>query len=212
MTKKLKLSVSRFLRKEIDTKKCTKKLIEQKNKCFYCEINIEKNNKDHQLSEKEEDFVMVCPICYYSQHLEELSCSNNGQIILLDGLSQIDLIVLSRTIELIKKLPIEEYEEDVDLASVLRLMLEETAEHANLYFTQGVSDVEIVSQLLINQSDEDYEKREEGLYNLKWLPDYSIFNEELDDWFNVLMKNETSPYHPSKFESLLKQIKQNKKK
>lgn len=209
MEKKLKVSVSRFFPNKKSEKEYVAKLEEQKCKCHYCDINIKTHHKFHHLTNN--DFVATCPICYYSQHLEELGSINNGQIILLEGLNQLDLIVLSRTIEMIKRLPVDEYEEDVDLASVLRLMLEETAEHANLYFTQGVSDVEIFAQVLTNQSDEDYEKREEGFFNLKWLPDYSIFETEINDWYEELMKDENSKYHPSKFESLLKKIEENKK-
>jgi len=205
----IKLSVTRkFI--DLPSESIQKKTIkEQDSKCAFCNIDIKKHAKIH--SEKENDYKALCTICYHSQHIEILNGETDGTIIMLGDLSQLELIILSRTIEMIKRLDPEEFAEDIDSSIVIRMLLEEGSNNAETYFAEGSSDIELVAQALSNQTDSEYEKREDGLYTMKWLPNYDSFKTELDYWFETLMKDESSLYNPSKWESMMQKMKQKKK-
>lgn len=206
--KNIKLSVTRkFI--DLPSEKEQEKIIKsQGSKCAYCGIDIEKHGKIH--AEDENEFIGLCSICFHSQHIEMLNGESDGQIVMMGDLSQLELIILSRTIELIKRLDPEEFAEDIDSSMVIRMLLEEGANNAETYYAEGSSDIELVAQALSNQTEEEYSKREEGLYTMKWLPNYDSFSIELDYWFEKLMSNETSQYHPSKWESMMQKMKNKK--
>lgn len=205
----IKLSVTRkFI--DLPSEKKQKDIIESQNgECYFCGIDINKHAKFH--SENEKDCKALCTICYHSQHIEILNGETDGNIVMMGDLSQLELIVLSRTIELIKRLDPEEFAEDIDSSIVIRMLLEEGSNNAETYFAEGSSDIELVAQVLSNQTDEEYEQREDGLYTMKWLPNYDSFKIELDYWFEQIMKDEDSMYHPSKWESMMQQMKKKKK-
>lgn len=202
----IKLSVSRIFIKAPDDEKKAKILESQNHVCKFCGIDIKKHGRFH--SEDGVNFVGLCSVCFYSQHLEAMPPQKSGQIVMLSNITQLELIHLSRFIEYIKKLDLDEYSEDIDSVSVIRYLLAEGENHAESYYTDGASDVELIAQMLSNQTDEVYEKRYEGLYNMRWLPNYEYFKEEIDYWFEVEMNSESSPYHPSKWESMAQQIKE----
>lgn len=205
----IKLSVTRQFIKMPEEKSLKLILESQNSKCNFCKIDISQHEKYHAVSSSE--FIALCSICYASQHLEILNSENDGVIIMSSELSQLDLIVLSRTIEMIKRLNPEEFSEDIDSSIVIRMFLEEGANNAELYFAEGSSDIELISQVLSNQTEKEYEQRSEGLYTMKWLPNYDSFSTELDYWYNLMMKEKDSQYHPSKWESMLQKMKKNKK-
>lgn len=206
--KNIKLSVTRkFI--DLPSEKEQEKIIKSQDcKCAYCGIDIEKHGKIH--AEDENEFMGLCSICFYSQHIEMLNGESDGQIVMMGDLNQLELIILSRTIELIKRLDPEEFAEDIDSSMVIRMLLEEGANNAETYYAEGSSDIELVAQALSNQTEEDYSKREDGLYTMKWLPNYDSFSIELDYWFEKLMSNESSQYHPSKWESMMQKMKSKK--
>ncbi len=201
----VKLSVTRVF-PELPLKKERNRILrEQKCKCAFCDIDIRKHSRMHPISETEH--IGLCSICYHSQHIEMLNGENDGSIVMMTEFSQLELIVLSRTIELFKRLNIEEFSEDIDSSLVIRMFLQEGSNDAENYFAEGSSDIELVAQVLSNQTDENYEHREKGLYNLKWLPNFDSFSIEMDYWYDLMMKDKESDFHPSKWESLLQKMK-----
>lgn len=206
---KLILSVTRdFSSKEEENKK-EEILSQQKHTCKSCMINIKKHGKIEKTSD---GLVGLCSICYASQHLETLPHSSSGKIIMLSGISQVDLIATSRMVMLIKRLSSEEYGEDMDSAGLIHMLLSEAGQHAESFYAIGASDVELIAQMLSNQDDNSYEKREDGLHNMRWLPDYDYFEKEMDYWYETLMEKEKSKYHPSKWESMFKKLEEKKKR
>jgi hypothetical protein len=196
---KLRLSVTRDFSSQCEEKEKNEILEKQKHRCKACSISIKKYAK---FEKTKEGYVGLCSVCHASQHLETLPQKSAGKIIMLPEISQVDLIALSRMIMLIKRLPSEEHSEDMDSAGLIHMLLNEAGQHAESFYASGASDVELVAQMLSNQTDEAYEQREKGLYNMKWLPDYDYFKKEMDYWFKVLMENEKSTYHPTKWENL----------
>lgn len=203
----IKLSVTRnFIKSPEDKSEQEKILASQNHVCKFCEIDIKEHACFHY-EENDNKFIGLCKVCYSSQHLESIPSNKAGKIIMISNVSQLDIIHLSRTIEYIKKLDMDEFSDDIDSATMIRYLLEESENYAERYYGDGSSDVELVAQMLSNQNDEMYERRYEGLYNMRWLPDYNYFKEELDYWFKIEMESEDSIYHPSKWESMAKQIK-----
>ena len=206
---KVILSVTRKFIDNPSEREINSIIASQNGKCAFCEIDIQKHAKIH--AEEEGEFVALCSICNGSQHIESLNGETDGVIIMLSDLTQVELISLSRTIEFLKRLDPEEYSEDIDSAIVIKILIEEGANSAERYFGEGSSDIELIAQALINQDDESYANREEGLYTMKWLPNYDSFKEEIDYWFGLLMKDESSPYHPLKWEGMMQEMKKKKK-
>ena len=196
---KLKLSVTRDFGSQCEEKQKKEILERQKHRCKACAISIKKYPK---FENTKNGYIGLCSVCHTSQHLEMLPQKSAGKIIMLPEMSQIDLIALSRMIMLIKRLSSEEHSEDIDSAGLIHMLLNEAGQHAESFYASGASDVELVAQMLSNQTNEAYENREKGLYNMKWLPDYDYFKKEMDYWFKVLIENEKSTYHPTKWENL----------
>lgn len=204
----LKLSVTRLFipeAKEADKKAALK---EQQGLCKTCGIDIKKHAQYEQVENKDgniEVFAM-CAVCHSSQHLEELPPESSGKMIMLSDISQVELIALSRMIALMKKLDADEYDSDIESASMIYMLMEANKEQADVYFATGASDVELVAQMLSNQDQDSYNDREKGLFSLRWLPDYSYFQKEIDYWFETMMLEESGQFHPNGWESLKNKI------
>lgn len=205
------LSVSRFFSDEISDEKRKLILSSQKGRCKVCQIDIRKSSRINQDDEKTEPYA-VCPVCYYSQHLEMLPESMQGRIVMLPDISQVDLIVLSRTIAMFKMLDSEHFGDEIESADLIAMLLNEYYNQSETYYAPGSSEVDLVAQVLSNQSDEDYSQREKGLYGLRWIPDYNLFENEMDYWYKTMFSTKKSPYHPSKWEDMSNKIKTKLKK
>ena len=204
----IKLSVTRDFFDLPSNKEKKEIILKQNGKCAFCGIDINKFGRFH--NHKELGILGLCSICYHSQHIELLNSEKDGHIAMIDSLNQLELITLTRTIELIKRLEPEEYSEDIDCSSIIRMLIEEGINNSEIYFAEGSSDVELIAQTLSNLSDSDYERRDVGLYTMKWLPNYTSFEKELDYWFELMMKDESSNYHPLKWESMMQQMRKKK--
>lgn len=207
----LTLSVTRFSLQSPSDSERKQILADQKGRCKTCQIDIRKHNRINKDSEDGESYAQ-CPVCFYSQHLEMLPDSFAGRIIMMPDVSQLELIVLSRTIAMYKKLNGEDYSDEVDNSELIKMLIEESYTQAETYYAPGASEVDLVAQVLSNQSEEDYAKRSEGLYGLRWIPDYSFFDDEVEYWYKTMFESKKSPYHPSKWEDMSNKIRTKLKK
>lgn len=200
----LKLSVTRLFVEEAKESEKKAALSAQKGLCKTCSIDIKKHARYEQIenSDGNIDVVALCAVCHSSQHLEELPPESSGKMIMLADVTQVELIALSRMIALMKKLNADDYDADIESASMIYMLMEANKEQSDVYFASGASDVELVAQMLSNQDDESYAKREEGLFTLRWLPDYSYFEKEINYWFETMMAEESNQFHPDGWESL----------
>lgn len=201
---KLVLSVTRFFSDEAKDSDKRRVLKEQNAQCAACGIDIKEHAKYEQVENKdgEVDLYALCSVCHASQHIEEIPQESSGVIIMLNDISQVEVIALSRMIALMKKLDASVYDADMESAAMIFDLMYSNKEQSEIYFAPGASDVELVAQMLSNQDDDSYARREEGLFNLRWLPDYSYFEKEIDYWFEKLMLEESSQFHPDGWESL----------
>lgn len=202
----LKLSVTRFFLKPLEESERKLILSEQKGRCKACQIDIRKHNRMHKDTEDGKPYAL-CPVCYYSQHLEILPDNACGRMVLMPDIPQLELIVLTRTIAMMAKLNAEDYADEIDNSDLIKMLIEENHSQANQYYATGAAEVDLVAQVLSNQSDEDYAKRKEGLYGLRWIPDYSFFEEEIEYWYKTMLSSKKATYHPSKWEDLSKKIR-----
>jgi hypothetical protein len=207
----LNLSVTRFFMPALDESKEISIIKEQKGKCKSCQIDIRKHYRINQDKEGGEHYAL-CPVCYFSQHLELLPNDSAGRIVMMPNFTQNEIIVLSRTIAMFSKLDAESYSDEIDDAMLLKMLMEENYNQAEMFYAPGASEVELVAQVLSNQDDESYKKRDEGLYGLRWIPDYSYFDKEVEYWYKQMFDKEKAPYHPSKWEDFSKKIKAKVKK
>lgn len=200
----LKVSVTRLFIEEASESEKKEALKNQNSLCKTCGIDIKKYAKYEQVSNKDGkiEVFALCSVCHSSQHIEELPPESSGKMVMLSEISQVEVIALSRMIALIKKLDADAYDGDIESAAMVYMLMEANKEQSEIYFATGASDVELVAQMLSNQDDDFYERREEGLFNLRWLPDYTYFEKEINYWFETLMKDTKGQYHPDGWESL----------
>lgn len=184
--KKLLLSVTKnHALDEIPEKAVSKILSATKSCCAACGINISKNYKIHQEDSKNQ--YALCPLCFYSQHLDKLDPKAAGHIIVLPELDQIELLSLARSIECIIQQK-EKYPEEAEAVEIIQILLKDRAEMATTFFAQEISDPTLLSQVLYSLNDEQYSKREQCLYSLRWLPDMSFFENDIKLWEEDLDK------------------------
>ena len=96
----------------------------------------------------------------------------------------------------------DKYEEIVDSIEIIETVLAERSEMADVYFASGVSNVDLIVQKLYSCSDEDYDKRENGLFGLRWMPNLKGFKKDMDYW----SEKEFEKYSPEKWRSLILKV------
>lgn len=196
------LGVSKFIHEEIPKNYIDKILNKQNFSCSSCGCSIKKSHFIHRKSEGKNisSFEAVCDVCYYTQHLEYLTFEDSGKIIMLPEITQLELLCLVRSIEFIKSIK-NNFEEEADSVEIIEVLLKERAELAETYYAPGVSNVDLFTQVLFSLSDKEYELREKGFYNLRWLPNMNNFSNHQKEWNNTY-KN----YNPKEWKSLIKKI------
>lgn len=165
-------------------------------KCSCCKIEV--NEKIAMYHMENKTVFPLCSLCYYPLHLERLIGKDPGKIILMGELSQIELNSLLRSMEFIK-FNKERYEEAADSVEIIETVLKERAEMADVYYAQGISNVDLLVQKLYACSDEDYEKRENGLFGLRWFPNMNNFKKDMEFWNEKSFKK----YYPENWKKLI---------
>jgi hypothetical protein len=177
--KKIVLSITRDEFKILPEKAKLKLLNKNNNKCTSCSIDID-NNIAHYHTEGKLSYPL-CSLCYYPLHLERLTGKDPGKIIMFEELTQVELNSLLRAIYFIKNYQ-SENEEAVDAVEIIETVLKERTEMADVYYASGVSNIDLIVQKLYGCSEEDYNKRENGLYALRWMPNVDNFKKDMDFW------------------------------
>ncbi len=180
------------------------------NKCHACGIDISIHNHFH---EEDNKIYALCPLCYYPLHLDKIITKNPGQIILLPELSQIELNATLRAIEYIKIKRSEfidqkkdDYAEVSDAIEIIEVLLKERADMADTYYSQGISNINLLGQVLFSFSDEDYDRRETGLYGLRLMHNMENYSKEMKVW-----DSELSKYKPEVWKKMIEKVAQSQK-
>jgi hypothetical protein len=166
-------------------------------KCSACRIDIAGCAYFHEEASK---ILPLCPLCYYPLHIDKVVMKSPGQIILLPEISQIELNATLRAIEYIK-LNSSGFGEIVDAVEIFEVLLKERADLADGFYSEGVSNVSLLSQVLTSLSDEDYSKRETGLYGLRFMHNMSNYGDEMKAW-----DKELSRFKPDAWKQLIKKV------
>lgn len=173
-----------------------------KSKCAACHINI---SDYHHIHVENSQFIPLCGLCYYPLHLDKIITKNPGSIILLPEIDQIQLNSILRAMEFVK-LKKEDYEEVADAIDIIEVLLKERADMADTYYSSGVSNVNLVSQVLFSFSDDDYKVRETGLFGLRLMHNMDNFEKEMKFWELELAK-----YKPEKWKDFIKKVAESQK-
>jgi hypothetical protein len=187
------------------------KLVKKNNgKCQACGIDVTLYNHFH---EEDNKIHVLCPLCYYPLHLDKIVTKNPGQIILLPEMSQIELNATLRAMEYIKLKRAEyieqkkdEYAEVADAIEIIEVLLKERMDMADTYYSQGISNINLLGQVLFSFSDEDYAKRETGLYGLKLMHNMDNFGREMKAWEESLSK-----YKPEVWKKMIEKVAKSQK-
>lgn len=187
------------------------KLIKKNNgKCHACGIDVSVYNHFH---EEDNKIYALCPLCYYPLHLDKIISKNPGQIILLPEMSQIELNATLRAIEYIKIKRAEfidqkkdDYAEVADAIEIIEVLLKERSDMADTYYSQGISNINLLGQVLFSFTDEDYAKRETGLYGLKLMHNMENFGREMKAW-----ETELSKYKPEVWKKMIEKVAKSQK-
>ena len=194
--KKIILSITRDDLKIIPEKAKSKLLAKYENKCASCSIDIN-DSIAHYHTEANTTYPL-CSLCYYPLHLERLTGKDPGKIIMFEELSQVELNSLVRAIYFVKHYA-GSNEEAADAVEIIETVLKERSEMADVYYASGVSNVDLIVQKLYGCSDDDYSKRENGLYALRWMPNIDNFRRDMDFW----AKNSFKKYTPDNWQKLI---------
>jgi len=187
------------------------KLVKKHNsKCAECAIDI---SDYHYFHEEGSKIIPLCPLCYYPLHIDKLVSKVPGQVILLPEMTQIELNATLRAMEFIKIKRSEfaaamkdDYAEVADAIDIIEVLLKERADLADTYYSEGISNINLLSQVLFALSDEDYDKRETGLYGLKLMHNMSNYSKEMKSW-----DIELSKYKPEVWKKMIKKVAESQK-
>lgn len=209
---KLILSVTKNeSRNFIELNEATKNKILQKHdsKCSACNISLPSHAHFHEEGSK---IIPLCVLCYYPLHVDRIVSREPGKVILLPEMSQIELNATLRAMEYIrlKSYDIQadkhnEFTEIADAVEIIEVLFKDRAEMAEGFYAEGISNVNLLSQVLCSLSDEDYAKRETGLYGLRFMHNMSIYGNEMQSWESQLSK-----FKPAAWRSLVKKISESR--
>lgn len=145
--------------------------------------------------------------------MDKIISKNPGQIILLPEMSQIELNATLRAIEYIKIKRAEfidqkkdDYAEVADAIEIIEVLLKERSDMADTYYSQGISNINLLGQVLFSFTDEDYAKRETGLYGLKLMHNMENFGREMKAW-----ETELSKYKPEVWKKMIEKVAKSQK-
>jgi hypothetical protein len=157
---------------------------EQKSCCSVCGSNIDKHAR---MIPSLPEVGAVCSICYYSQCLNKISHIDKGKIMLMPYMSQTEINQIFRVMWYIENEQ-EEYQEEYELVNIVHELFNQASNMANIYYSSGVSNVDLFIQLMFSLGEKEYNLRSTGCYGLRWIPNKNIFKEEISHWSDTDFK------------------------
>ena len=169
-------------------------------KCYFCDIPLRTQFEVHQDNGKG---FPACSFCYHSMHLDKILSKNPGSIALFPEVTQVWINHVIRALHYLK----EEGDDDIkNNMNIFSNVIKERINAASVYYAKNVSDIGILSQFLYSLSKEQYEKRHDGLFGLRFIPNPDNYKEDFAEWSSFLQN-----YHPSQWESFINTIKSKNK-
>lgn len=192
---KLLLSVNTII---LSDEKLEQKLIKkQKGKCHFCSVTL---SKERYLLQENIEKCVSCKICMHTRCMEKIPSNNEGKIIMMPEISQVEIISLVRSIHYLKLMG-KDIEDEIDSLVLIEEEFSERAEIANHYYSSGISDPVILIQLLLSLDEKYYKQRELALFGLRWVPNIAYYKEE-----ELVLKEEYKKYNPKNWNKLIKSV------
>lgn len=151
-------------------------------KCFYCGFKAKEHQEIHHFNHDHDDFseknlTTICPLCHQSFHLSTCSQSTGGNIIMLKGISQVDLNNLCRMLFVARASGVKEW---VNVSKQIYDTLRATITIIDQQISPNGSDPMIFAQMLHKLSDTAL--AEEHMGHFKLLPKYNRFEKQIEYW------------------------------
>lgn len=142
---------------------------------------VHHKNDDHTDNSRQ-NLATACPLCHQCFHLGLAGMQDGGTLIWLPELRQTELNNLCRAIFC----AITSGSEYAPTAKAIYASLESRASHLEDILGAGSSNPAVVGQALIELTEEEYEKRNEGLIMVRLLPKPGRFINAIRYWANTV--------------------------
>lgn len=169
-----------------------------KGSCEVCGVALTSDMRHSHLHKKL--WYNSCGMCYFAENLDGIPSFKKGSIIYFPHMSQARLNSVLRAIWSVESLnDIGDMNDEYNVMSAtfdeLNAMIEGQINITTSYF--DFSDPDILSSLLNLLPPEDYEQRWKLLRSFRWLPDRSVFEDEMVYWAQKSFHH----LHPEKINS-----------
>jgi len=175
-------------------------LKEHKSQCYYCDIPLKTQFEIHQEGGKG---YPACSFCYHALHLDKILSKNPGSIALFPEVPQVWINHIVRALHYLKEEGDQDLKDNMDIFSSV---IKERIASASVYYAKNVDDISILSQFLYSLPATEYEKRSQGLFGLRFIPNPENYANDFAEWSSFL-----NQYHPSQWDFFVKRIKDNNK-
>ena len=159
--------------------------------CRFCGFRSRDHQEVHPLDNDHsskgqtlENLVTTCSLCHQCYHLDTVSTSSGGKIVLMPEFSQIELNHLARSLfvaqDTIERMTKEAEGGDIDQGymrqtRVLEDLILERARALEQHLGQGSSDPAFFGMALLSLSPEDYSTRERFIRDIRLMPSRARF-------------------------------------
>lgn len=195
----LKLSISKY------NKDYSEKQIEEKLKLNNCECcGFELSNDDKKIHNSEEDIILTCPVCYFTENLDLIDEMDKGCIILAPEIKQEELNSIVKLIWYFESIEDSKYFEQIDSVISIYEQLKERENYTKTYWSESANDVDQIINFLYDISDknkDDYDQRGKVMSDLLWLPSKGLFEDYIPLWNERLKK-----YHIKNFGKIIQKV------
>lgn len=156
----------------------------------------------HIVSESDTGLKLICPICYYPENLDTVASSDMGMLLFAPDLTQKQVNSLAVMIAYLKQLGDDD---SMELVEDVLSILKKRQDLMESIYGEGASDPAIFCQFMYSLSEEEYNKRQNFVEHLKYLPEDNIIKRDVAYYKTNILKN----YHPTKWRSLLQNLSKN---
>ena len=84
------------------------------------------------------------------------------------------------------KIKKDDYIEVADAIDIIEVLLKERSDMADTYYSNGISNVNLLGQVLFSLTDENYKQREIGLYGIRLMHNMENFEREMKFGMGIL--------------------------
>lgn len=149
--------------------------------CQFCGFRSQKWQEVHHIDDNHSNndpsnLITICPLCHLAHHIGLAGLQERGILIYLPEMSQAELNTVVRT------LWIGERGDDPEITKQCKETLAKLYEKSKIAEDKMTKDPNMLGELLLSLSDQEYEKRAERMDGFLLLPLAEGFSGQLDYW------------------------------